>query len=233
MWRAVLLLVMSPLVVDAQDTSPSVGMDEAGRAAFIAGQEAYARGEFEDALRAFVGGYELSERPQFLFNIANCHERLHQLDEALDFYTRYLDAVPEAANRADVERRMARIRTVQSNEEPAPSTSPEPSRAPAFAAFAVGGAGVVTFAIAGPLALSSHNELANCRPTSSCDGDARDQGKRRALVADIGLGTALVGGVVGVILWFVTNPDTERRAAVDVQPHVSQHEAGLRVGGRF
>jgi tetratricopeptide (TPR) repeat protein len=66
--------------------------------------------EFAEALAEFREAYRLKPDPSFLFNIAQCHRKLGEVDAALDFYRKYLRSLPEAPNRAEVERMIADLR---------------------------------------------------------------------------------------------------------------------------
>ena len=69
--------------------------------------------EFAPALAEFREAYRLKPDPSFLFNIAQCHRKLGDNDAALDFYRKYLRSLPDAPNRADVERMIADLRARQ------------------------------------------------------------------------------------------------------------------------
>jgi hypothetical protein len=60
------------------------------REKFTQGNEAYARGEFRQALTAFDAAYKLAPLPGFLFNVAQCHRQLGSYERAAFFYRRYL-----------------------------------------------------------------------------------------------------------------------------------------------
>lgn len=93
---------------------------------------------------------------------------------------------------------------------PAAQTDTRPYRDGAYAAWGVGAAGLVTGVTLGVFALNAADEargLAADSPLS--DGDFRRFQRSRAdardfaLGADISLGVAVVGAVVGTVLWFV------------------------------
>jgi tetratricopeptide (TPR) repeat protein len=84
--------------------------DERAHAAFEAGHAAYAAGRYDDALTNFRRAYDLSRRPELLYNVGLAADRLRHDDEALGAFEAYLDAVPEAANRAEVEARVRALR---------------------------------------------------------------------------------------------------------------------------
>lgn len=90
----------------AQEEPPASTDDQEARARFEAGRMAFGAGRFEDALADFERAYALSSRPQLLYNIAQCHDRLRHDEEAVAALRRYLEAVPDAPNRAEVERRL-------------------------------------------------------------------------------------------------------------------------------
>ena len=87
--------------------------DAEAHARFEAGRIAYAAARYEDALADFEDAYALSERPELLYNIAQCHDRLRHDAEAIVALERYLAAVPEATNRVEVETRVAALRDAE------------------------------------------------------------------------------------------------------------------------
>jgi tetratricopeptide (TPR) repeat protein len=95
-----------PSLVEAQGSSE----DAEARANFEAGRVAFADARFGDALPYFERAYELSERPELLYNIGICRDRLGLDAEALAAFEGYLAAVPDAENRAEVEQRIATAR---------------------------------------------------------------------------------------------------------------------------
>ena len=105
----------------------------------------------------------------------------------------------------------------------------------AIASFIAAGAGLLTLAVFGPLALSEYNAVEDrCGARVAClDGDL-DTTHTFALVADVGLGVALVGSVMGVLSLLLSGGDAERAAAtsrVEVTPVWLPGGAGLSVRG--
>ena len=89
--------------------------------------------ELAPALAEFREAYRLKPDPSFLFNIAQCYRKLGQVDAALDFYRKYLRSLPNAPNRADVERIVADLHAHQASAtapEAAPPTHPSLTAAP-------------------------------------------------------------------------------------------------------
>jgi tetratricopeptide (TPR) repeat protein len=83
--------------------------------------------EFAPALAEFREAYRLKPDPSFLFNIAQCHRKLGDTDAALDFYRKYLRSLPDAPNRADVERMIADLRARQAAAPDATAVAPAPT----------------------------------------------------------------------------------------------------------
>lgn len=86
--------------------APSAEDKAQARAHFDAGARHYDLSEWEQALIEFKEAYRQMPDPTFLYNIAQCHRRLGQVEDALTFYRTYLRRAPEAANRSEVERRI-------------------------------------------------------------------------------------------------------------------------------
>jgi hypothetical protein len=91
-------------------------------------------GKFAQALALYEKAYELKPQPSLLFNIAQCHRHLGDLDKAAYGYKSYLAAAPEAPNRADVEASLAEVeREIAERRRRAEGSAvaPEPPPAPA------------------------------------------------------------------------------------------------------
>lgn len=84
--------------------------DDEARTLFKAATIAYADGRFDDAVEHFRRAYELSERPELLFNIGAAAERLGRDRAAVEAYRAYLDKVPDAENRRFAESRIEILR---------------------------------------------------------------------------------------------------------------------------
>jgi tetratricopeptide (TPR) repeat protein len=85
--RTLALLLALTFVAQAQENEP----DKRARAHFEAGRALYSLGNYEEALREFVAGYQIIPRPKFLLNMAQAYRKLDRLEEARKMYLRYLD----------------------------------------------------------------------------------------------------------------------------------------------
>jgi tetratricopeptide (TPR) repeat protein len=110
-WLPFLLL----LLVAIGATVPSRGLAQASQDAearmlFQAGELAFADGRFESALESFRRSYELSHRPELLYNIGTAADRLRRDAEAITAFEQFLAARPETPNRHEIEGRLAVLR---------------------------------------------------------------------------------------------------------------------------
>jgi tetratricopeptide (TPR) repeat protein len=64
------------------------------RTLYEAGAVYYERGEFQKALDQFDEAYRLAAKPGLLYNIAQCHDRLGNLDQAIGHLRRFLAQAP-------------------------------------------------------------------------------------------------------------------------------------------
>ncbi|MBN2361967.1 MAG: PEGA domain-containing protein, partial [Deltaproteobacteria bacterium] len=98
-WTSILTVVAAAVAIDP----------EAARKYDEAGQLSYDRERFDDALEAFQKAYSHQPLPGLLFNIGQCHRKLGQVDAALEYFGRYLAALPNTPNRLLVEELIAEL----------------------------------------------------------------------------------------------------------------------------
>lgn len=128
-----LLLTGLTLPIDracAQASPPASARDAQARKLFEQGRDAYRDGRYRDAWAYFHEAYQLSGRPELLFNIGQTADRLGQEGDALRALSMYLERLPTAANRADVEKRVRVLRERLETSQRAPQRPP-PNATPA------------------------------------------------------------------------------------------------------
>jgi hypothetical protein len=76
---------------------------------FTNGTRRYEVGDYAQALAEFKAAHMAKPDPAFLYNIAQCHRQMGELEQAVVLYKRYLAASPNAANRAEVEKRIVQL----------------------------------------------------------------------------------------------------------------------------
>jgi tetratricopeptide (TPR) repeat protein len=105
-----------PTVTD--DPTPPPGEDEVrnepnldrAMEAFQRGSQNYNEEKYQQALRDFLEAASLYASPDFQYNIGLCYEKLDKPEEAIAAFETYLKTKPEAADRANVEDRVERLR---------------------------------------------------------------------------------------------------------------------------
>jgi tetratricopeptide (TPR) repeat protein len=128
MRRRWLLLATVPLLLAS---APAHADDEGdARRHYRRGERLFQAGRYNDAAAAYERGYRLVHLPGFLIDMAHCHVRLGELEEARHLYQSFLDEAPASPRRTEVERAIAAI----DQELPAAPQSPAlPPPAPASA----------------------------------------------------------------------------------------------------
>ncbi|MCU0672301.1 MAG: tetratricopeptide repeat protein [Myxococcota bacterium] len=104
----------------AQDAS----YDAEARALFEAGRTAFDAGRYEDALQHFQGAYRRSQRPQLLFNVGVAADRAGRVAEAIAAYEKFLESVPEDAQRPWIETRLGELRALPPGGAMPPAPNP-------------------------------------------------------------------------------------------------------------
>jgi hypothetical protein len=91
---------------------------------FSEGLRAFDAGDARAAERAWSEGYRIAHDPAFLVRVGEAEEKAGATAEALETYRRYLREAPDAADRADIQQRIARLAPTRA---PAgPSTAEQP-----------------------------------------------------------------------------------------------------------
>ncbi|HEU5057042.1 MAG TPA: hypothetical protein VFU21_10980 [Kofleriaceae bacterium] len=96
------------------------------------GKQLFDSGDYRGAMAEFATADRLAPSPLLEFNIALCHERLGEKSEAVRRYRLYLDRVPDAQNRTQVEQKIKALESeIKSEKAPPPAAVPPPGPAEA------------------------------------------------------------------------------------------------------
>jgi len=96
-------LLLAPASAYAQDGAAQA------RVHYQNGKDLFGKGDFKAAIAEFAAADSLASSPILEFNIALCYEKLDDKAEALRRYKLFLEKMPSAANKADVEAKIARL----------------------------------------------------------------------------------------------------------------------------
>lgn len=253
-----------PTVTD--EPTPPPGEDEVrdepnlerAMEAFQRGSQNYNEAKYQQALRDFLEAASLYASPDFQYNIGLCYEKLDKPEEAIAAFETYLKTKPEAADRANVEDRVERLRAMaegrkQGGGKPPADTGPAKKSTAARPMLITGdvltGVGIVV-ALAGGIgfgvaAKKKSDALKDVQTGGNPDevtlAEARDlesQGKKfeAIQIAMIAVGGALI--VTGVALIAVgtvrrKNANKGNTARARLVPVLGARGAGLSLTGRF
>jgi tetratricopeptide (TPR) repeat protein len=111
---AAVLLASSTVAAQPKPDAPQTDEQKRAeaKALYDKGINHYNLGEFDPAIAAFRQAYGISSAPGLLFNIAQAFRLKKDYEQASYFYTTYLRLKPDATNRADVEARIAEMKTL-------------------------------------------------------------------------------------------------------------------------
>ncbi len=220
---AMLLLVVPIGRGHAQENR---GDDDAAKAHFAAGRTLYDAGRFESAADEFFEAYQLSGRPELLFNLYVAQRDAGQTEAATMSLERYLETVGDIEDRANLEARLETLQRQAASRAPSgsestldaregeavASSSANASRSNRLprVAMVVGGTLLVGSLVTGILAAGKASNLDNSCPDNRCPADfdledARSQAESLATITDVlFLSGALVAGL-GITLAVASN----------------------------
>lgn len=210
--------------------APAVAFADAkvdAKAAYQAGTEHFKAGDHVRALAAFERAYKLDPAPVLLYNIARCHEEMGDVAKARTNFELYLKRVPDAPDRADVERRIRVMQAVADRNRPIKKTAPPPADPPylAYGLAGAGAAGLIAGVVLGTRAASLDDEYSAEVLNAERKRGLGDDAESAALWANIayGAGGALLIG--GAVLWLLDSP------SAPVSGFIGPNGAGIH--GRF
>jgi tetratricopeptide (TPR) repeat protein len=201
--------------------------------------DAYRQGDFKHAIELLDEAYTLDPQPVLVYNRARAAEGLGNVDEAIAGYERFLADEPNAPDRGAIEQRLSTLRRQRDEraamekerhaqkevvERPAPVPTPpprseRPPEAPKkqnvlpYVAAGVGGAGLLTGAILGALALSKKDD-AVAAPVQTEAMSLKGSADDLATAANVAFVFGGVLVVAGAVWWIVDHRSASRGTAL-------------------
>jgi tetratricopeptide (TPR) repeat protein len=193
----------------------------------------YAAGEVEAALDLMEQSYQLSQRPELLFNLGQLNRELGRCRPALARYREYLEQAPAGRRRADAERSVAEL--YRECPEPAAALPPvaplpppvvhrpfwTPTRIAGSVALGAGAAAGTGALLCGLAVKRAESDL-KALGTYGGEYTAVERGGRRYQAWEVGLGVAsagmLTGGVLLLVLGAPANPSAAASLSLAVEP---------------
>lgn len=231
--------------------------DARARELFLEGEAHYAAGRYELAAERYLEAYQLSQRPELLFNVGNAYERLGDYEKAARYLGEYVDN-PRARDVVSVRERIRRLeaaaadqkRRAQQEQQPVPqpgsavtaSPAPGAERGRTRSTWWLVGSGVTAAGAIG-MGLLAINAGSNaerdcadvgrpvCRETAS---SALAQETAFAIGADVFAVATVVTAGVGIYLLFQDDGQEARPAvATRLVPTLGPEGLGVSLSGRF
>lgn len=180
--------------------------DAEARALFEAGVVAFEAARYADALDYYQRAYELSGRPELLYNIGTAADRLRRDRLALESFEGFLRAVPDHPRRREIEVRMAAIREALAAAESADAEHASTPVAGGISTGAlVGGLSLGVAGVAGVVTAIVGLAAGGCTQADAAGMCVRERTPGWAGIATWGgLGLA---AIVGAIVVLVTGRD--------------------------
>lgn len=123
-WAALLFSLLSlSAAAHADDTAEA-------RDHFRKGSKAFDLGHYQEAVKEYEAAYSLREDPALLFNIAQAYRLDGDNQNAIRVYKSFLHRMPDAPNRAEVERRIAELHRIIEEQGHAKEGPPEGTLTP-------------------------------------------------------------------------------------------------------
>ncbi|HMI94393.1 MAG TPA: PEGA domain-containing protein, partial [Polyangiales bacterium] len=98
----------------AAPAEPTQAQRDLARDAYTRGQALFAQSKYEEAQVAFEQAFGAVPNPVVLLSLAECAVRLGKLNDAETYMLRYLQARPDAPDRAEVEQKLTELRATPS-----------------------------------------------------------------------------------------------------------------------
>jgi nucleoid-associated protein YgaU len=124
------VLGLAPRAARAEEAAPDKELRLA-KESFEAAQTAFVREEWEKAADQFLKAFEHKPYPAFLFNAAVAFEKAKRLDQAKEYFERYLTTDPGASDAAQVRARIDALTKLLAPPPSPPPAAPAPPEAPA------------------------------------------------------------------------------------------------------
>lgn len=214
-----------PNTAQQMQAGDNAQMDAQARAHFRVGQSLYDSGRFQESAVEFAAAYDLSHRPQLLFNVYVGYRDAGDTAHAVEALRGYLAAMPgDLEGRLNLEARLRSLEASLAQQTAATPATPVETTTPAVTTPAVstpppvvhreshrssvglviGGVGaamVLTGVVTGVLAMGKVSDLETMCPNGACPASAqstRDSASTLVTVTDImffGGGALVVGGL--------------------------------------
>ncbi|QQR91613.1 MAG: hypothetical protein IPJ88_07795 [Myxococcales bacterium] len=236
---------------------------DAAKAHFKAAQSLYEAGSFASAAKEFQEAYRLSNRAEILYNIYVAYRDAGEPEQAALYLEQYLEQVPNAPDRPQLEAKLESLKKLVSERENAKraaeqkETSAETNSAQAqhdsteetsFTAdvlpwilIGVGAAALATAAVTGIISLGKTSSIEDNCPGNICPSDydlasKRDSAQTFTTLSDVLLFGGAGFAITGAVLLLVLDGSSEkspRKESLSASAGCTMAFCGAALKGRF
>jgi hypothetical protein len=185
-------IITIAIVVCAGTHALADDLTGAAKAHFERGQTLSTEGRLAEARAEFVAGFDLSRRPAFLFNAAECSRLLGDAESAGTDYRRYLELEPDGKLAAIARQRLVALGLAAPT--PAPVTTTEPATPPPQLAPLPPGPLPLAPVPLAPAPLAVSPVVSVDRRSETQPSTARVERAAGIAVAAVGVGLVVTGG---------------------------------------
>lgn len=223
---------------------------------FDDGAAAYAKGSYDEAIRAWEKAFELSQKPLIYESIANAWERLGDARKARDNLTKWRDsAPPEERDLLDARIKNLDARVQREDDAVRQTAADQAARERASTATAAanssrpwlpgavligaGGALVIGGVVLDVVASSKRPPASSCKATGGqtfCLTSAKDaigSSNKLALAGDVVWIAGAAAAAAGAVLIILKRPPPQKDAAPPATAYLAPTAGGLVLGGTF
>src|SRR5688572_32536530 len=117
-FSGVALVGSGSLVPGARHAIADTATDREVSRLFERSAVSYKAGRYLEAAELLRRCYQISPAPVLLLNLARALDKAGQVDEAIEAYLRYVQMLPDALQRAEIEKRVAELRAGRGPQAP-------------------------------------------------------------------------------------------------------------------
>jgi len=163
------------------------------------GTKKYSMGDFPKAIELYKKAFDLLPDPVFLYNIAQAYRLSDNFKQAQFFYKSYLRNAPNAANRAEVEARIAELESMIARSRQTAESPPTGPVPPEGGPPSGGRVRIPSASDAADASDEGEGEESESPPAAPTDADTRSRPIYKKWWFWAGIGAVAVGATIAVI----------------------------------
>jgi len=202
--KILILFILFTQVVLAQEKGDVSSEDkESARIHFEAAKKLYKSEKYSEALDLFMKAYSRYPKPEILYNIGKCYEKLGDYKNAIKFYEQYLLLNPVAEDRTEVQELVKNLKEAIPKSE---QTHPVHKKGDynRIIGYSLAGAGLISLALGPVFYLKSDSIYNDVRKNHYDDKTLASKTDDIHLYDNLSIASYITGGVlIGSSIYFL------------------------------